>query len=161
METQPPSHSELLAASGCTNNLDSGNRRSITMLTSVVTPLLQADDGAKRVEQRKAYMHWVVRDPRAAVWLKYEFEIMSLLDVTGSVFTSHVHVTGEQVAVRVQDSLLTFSLQAHCPQHIPCDKRRQNMTGQHAHRDAWCFFCSILLKGRQHVKGCVPGCFVA
>ncbi|BDA50388.1 Respiratory burst oxidase homolog protein B [Coccomyxa sp. Obi] len=61
-------------------------------------PGLQADDKSKKVEQRKAYMHWVVRDPCAANWLKYEFQIMSLLDVTGSVFTSHVHVTGGQTA---------------------------------------------------------------
>ena len=69
------------------------------MKLCIVPLLLQADDQTKKVEQRKAYMHWVVRDPRAAKWLKYEFEIMSLLDVTGSVFTSHVHVTGGQIEV--------------------------------------------------------------
>ena len=61
---------------------------------------MQADDMTKKVEQRKAYMHWVVRNPCAASWLKYEFKVMSLLDVTGSVFTSHVHVTGDQSVVR-------------------------------------------------------------
>ena len=59
---------------------------------------LQADGKAENVEQRKAYMHWVVRDPRAAGWLKYEFEIASLLDVSGDVFKSHIHVTGKHHA---------------------------------------------------------------
>ncbi|EIE24577.1 hypothetical protein COCSUDRAFT_40936 [Coccomyxa subellipsoidea C-169] len=55
---------------------------------------LEAGGQTETVEQRKAYMHWVVRDPRAAGWLKYEFEIMSLLDLTGDVFKSHIHITG-------------------------------------------------------------------
>ncbi|KAK9901249.1 hypothetical protein WJX75_002422 [Coccomyxa subellipsoidea] len=63
-----------------------------------------ADGKADNVEQRKAYMHWVVRDPRAAGWLKYEFEIASLLDVSGDVFKSHIHVTGKHHAQEVTSS---------------------------------------------------------
>ena len=44
-------------------------------------------------------MHWVVRDPRAGGWLKSEFEIMGLLDATGDMFRSHVHVTGQRMPV--------------------------------------------------------------
>ncbi len=40
-------------------------------------------------------MHWVVRDPRAGGWLRSEFEVMSLLDSSGHIFRSHVHVTGK------------------------------------------------------------------
>lgn len=61
---------------------------------------LQEDVEAAPVEPRKAYMHWVVRDPRAGGWLKSEFEAMSLLDLDGSIFRSHVHVTGERLPVR-------------------------------------------------------------
>ena len=50
-------------------------------------------------ERRRAYMHWVVRDPRAGGWLKSEFEIMGLLDATGDMFRSHVHVTGQRMPV--------------------------------------------------------------
>ena len=55
---------------------------------------MQGDARAGAPEQRKAYMHWVVRDPRAGGWLKSEFEVMSLLDSSGHIFRSHVHVTG-------------------------------------------------------------------
>ena len=51
------------------------------------------------MEKRRAYMHWVVRDPRAGGWLKSEFEIMGLLDATGDIFRSHVHVTGQRLPV--------------------------------------------------------------
>ena len=58
------------------------------------------------MEKRRAYMHWVVRDPRAGGWLKSEFEIMGLLDVAGDMFRSHVHVTGQRMPV---------GLPAHAP----------------------------------------------
>ena len=56
---------------------------------------MQGDARSSALERRKAYMHWVVRDPRAGGWLKSEFEIMSLLDSSGNIFRSHVHVTGD------------------------------------------------------------------
>ena len=60
---------------------------------------LQAEGKAGVAEKRRAYMHWVVRDPRAGGWLKSEFEIMGLLDATGDMFRSHVHVTGQRMPV--------------------------------------------------------------
>ncbi len=62
------------------------------------------------MEPRKAYMHWVVRDPRAGGWLKSEFEAMSLLDLDGSIFRSHVHVTGRRLPVRPSPRLIRDSL---------------------------------------------------
>ncbi|CAK0738048.1 hypothetical protein CVIRNUC_000986 [Coccomyxa viridis] len=58
---------------------------------------LEAEGKAAVAEKRRAYMHWVVRDPRAGGWLKSEFEIMGLLDATGDMFRSHVHVTGQRM----------------------------------------------------------------
>lgn len=56
---------------------------------------MQGDARSGAPMQRKAYMHWVVRDPRAGGWLRSEFEVMSLLDSSGHIFRSHVHVTGK------------------------------------------------------------------
>ena len=52
------------------------------------------------VDKRKVFMHWIVRDPRAAGWLKSEFEVMSMLDSSGDIFRSVVHVTGGGPLVR-------------------------------------------------------------
>lgn len=68
---------------------------------------VQADSTAASVEKRCAYMHWVVRDPRAGGWLRSEFEMMALLDASGDMFRSHVHVTGKRLPVGLSLSDMT------------------------------------------------------
>ena len=62
-------------------------------------------------------MHWVVRDPRAGGWLKSEFEVMSLLDSSGHIFRSHVHVTGQCPPVSHDMPPQQVPLSAHCSAH--------------------------------------------
>ena len=66
-------------------------------------------------------MHWVVRDPRAGGWLKSEFEIMGLLDATGDMFRSHVHVTGRRLPVRAACAPLSRA-RACCALQRPCQQ---------------------------------------
>ena len=83
---------------------------------------MQDDAGLSAPEGRKAYMHWVVRDPRAGGWLKSEFEVMSLLDSSGHIFRSHVHVTGEcpPVSLFVTHPVahLILKCNSYCPSYM-------------------------------------------
>ena len=79
-------------------------------------------------------MHWVVRDPRAGSWLKSEFEIMSLLDSSGHIFRSHVHVTGEcpPVSSRMLFSASLHTLPHRNPPQTICKEGTDGMASQSA-----------------------------
>ena len=73
-------------------------------------------------------MHWVVRDPRAGGWLRSEFEVMSLLDSSGHIFRSHVHVTGKCPPVShhtpIEASSFHFDRRCH-PRHEKAGQSQQ------------------------------------